>query len=69
MKEQRIIVEIDQEGRLSAEAEGFSGDACLQALDRLLEDVVTTPPQVTRKPDSEPARSRLTTTTRQQVKR
>ncbi len=37
MKEQRITIEIDQNGRISAEAEGFSGHACLKDLDLLLE--------------------------------
>lgn len=49
MKEQRICVEIDDDGRITAEAEGFLGDACLKELDQLLdglgrlEDVVRKP--------------------------
>ena len=37
MKEQRISIEIDGEGRLSAEAEGFTGNACIKDLEKLLE--------------------------------
>lgn len=37
MKEQRITVEIDREGRITADAEGFTGDACLRDLERLLD--------------------------------
>lgn len=37
MKEQRITIEIEADGRLSADAEGFAGDLCLKDLDRLLE--------------------------------
>lgn len=49
MREQRISVEIDDHGRITAEAEGFLGDACLKELDQLLdglgrlEDVVRKP--------------------------
>ncbi|MEZ4300809.1 MAG: DUF2997 domain-containing protein [Polyangiaceae bacterium] len=37
MKEHRITIEIDQEGQIVADAEGFSGDLCLKDLTRLLE--------------------------------
>jgi hypothetical protein len=37
MKEQRIEVEIDGEGRITAEAAGFSGDACLRDLEKVLD--------------------------------
>ncbi|MGP3927935.1 DUF2997 domain-containing protein [Streptomyces sp. 8N616] len=37
MKEQRIEVEIDRDGRITAEADGFSGDACLRDLEKLLD--------------------------------
>ncbi|MBH24060.1 MAG: hypothetical protein CMH57_06345 [Myxococcales bacterium] len=37
MKEQTIIIEIDGEGRLTADAEGFSGDACVKELEKLLD--------------------------------
>lgn len=52
MKEQRITIEISSEGRISADAEGFSGDACLRDLERLLEDLAPGTLVVDRKPDS-----------------
>lgn len=51
MKEQRITVEIDREGRITADAEGFSGDACLKELDRLLEGLSAGSATVARKAD------------------
>lgn len=52
MKEQRIIIEIDQVGRITADAEGFSGNACLEDLDRLLEGLSPGTATVNRKPDA-----------------
>lgn len=49
MKEQRIIVDIDRDGRITADADGFTGDACLKDLERLLEALASTPEEVTRK--------------------
>ena len=37
MKEQRITIEIDEDGQLRADAEGFAGDLCVKDLERLLE--------------------------------
>ena len=37
MKEQRIVIEIDEEGRIRADADGFAGDTCLRELEKLLE--------------------------------
>jgi len=50
MKEQRITIEIDREGRIHADADGFSGDACLKELDRLLEDIAAATVSIDRKP-------------------
>jgi hypothetical protein len=52
MKEQRITVEIDREGRITANAEGFSGDACLRDLERLLEGLSPGTSTLERKPDA-----------------
>lgn len=52
MKEQRIIVEIDGEGRVTADAEGFTGDACMRDLERLLEGLSVGTASTTRKPDA-----------------
>ena len=60
MKEQRIVVEIDHEGRITADAEGFSGDACLRDLERLLEGLSVAMASIDRKPDAGTAR--VTTT-------
>lgn len=51
MKEQRITIEIDRDGRITADAEGFSGDACLRDLDRLLEGLAAGIASAERKPD------------------
>lgn len=49
MKEQRIIVEIDPEGGMTADAEGFTGDLCLKDLERLLDGLDAGAAEVTRK--------------------
>ena len=56
MKEQKITVEIDREGRITADAEGFSGDACLKELDRLLEGLSAGKATTARKNDPNVAR-------------
>ncbi len=63
MKEQRIIVEIDREGVITADAEGFTGDTCLRDLERLLEGLSPGIATIDRKPD---AGNRLVTTSRTQ---
>lgn len=55
MKEQRIAVEIDHEGRITAEADGFSGDACLRELEKLLDGLAEWE-NVTRKTDAQEPR-------------
>ena len=52
MKEQRITIEIDGEGKLTADAEGFSGDTCIKDLEKLLEGLASPREQVERKPDA-----------------
>ncbi len=52
MKEQHITIEIDADGRITADAEGFSGDACLRDLERLLDGLATGIAGVERKPDA-----------------
>lgn len=56
MKEQRITIEIDHEGRITADADGFTGDACLKDLERLLEGLAPGTAIVDRKPDAGTAR-------------
>jgi hypothetical protein len=56
MKEQRITIEIDHQGQISAESEGFSGDTCLRELERLLEGLSPGTATLERKPDTSPAR-------------
>lgn len=56
MKEQRITIEISHEGKITADAEGFSGDACLRDLERLLEGLAPGPATVERKVDDGTAR-------------
>lgn len=62
MKEQRITIEIDREGRITADAEGFSGDACLRELERLLESLAPATAAIERKPESGSARVMATRT-------
>lgn len=52
MKEQRITVEIGRDGQITADAEGFSGDACLRDLERLLEGLSPGAVTVERKPEA-----------------
>jgi biopolymer transport protein ExbD len=52
MKEQRITIEIDAEGKVSADAEGFSGDQCVQELSKLLAGLSAPRERVDRKPDT-----------------
>lgn len=53
MKEQRIIIDINPDGQLSAEADGFAGDTCLTELARLLEGMPVEAGQTRRKlPDA-----------------
>lgn len=65
MKEQRITIEIDRSGRITADADGFSGDACLRDIERLLESLAPGTASVDRKPDAGTAR--VTTTRTQSV--
>ena len=62
MKEQRITIEIDREGRITADADGFSGDACLRDLDRLLDGLAPGKAVVERKPDTGTGRVRTSRT-------
>ena len=36
MKEQRIVIAIDPDGNITADADGFKGDVCLAEVGRLL---------------------------------
>jgi hypothetical protein len=62
MKEQRIEIEIDHDGRITADADGFSGDACLRDLERLLDGLAEWE-QVKRKPDASERRATRTRAT------
>lgn len=57
MKERRITIDIDGEGRLSADAEGFEGNQCIQELQKLLEGFAADWEHVERKPDATAARA------------
>lgn len=56
MKEQKIVIEIGPDGGITADADGFSGDACLRDLDRLLDGLGGAKATVERKPDASEAR-------------
>ncbi|MGE4579269.1 MAG: DUF2997 domain-containing protein [Desulfuromonadales bacterium] len=51
MKEQIITIEIDQEGRITADAQGFSGNSCLRELEKLLEGMTPGQASLERKPE------------------
>lgn len=53
MKEERIIIEIDGDGRLTADAYGFEGDACLKDLEKLLADLASQPVATERKDEEQ----------------
>jgi hypothetical protein len=38
LAEQRITIEIDEDGKISAKTSGFKGETCLEALQELLEE-------------------------------
>ncbi len=52
MKEQRITVEIDADGTVSADAEGFTGEQCVEELGKLLAGLAAPHARVDRKPDT-----------------
>jgi len=52
VKEQTIRVEIDPTGRITADADGFTGDTCLRDLERLLRDLSPGTASVDRKPEA-----------------
>ncbi len=56
MKEQKIVIEIDHEGKLTADAEGFTGDACLKEIDRLLEGIAASREIIEHKPEADDQR-------------
>ncbi|MBM4343933.1 MAG: hypothetical protein FJ100_11245 [Deltaproteobacteria bacterium] len=64
MKEQRIAIAIDRDGRITADADGFTQGACLRDLERLLEGLAPGTATMDRKPDAGTARA---TTANKQV--
>jgi hypothetical protein len=51
MNEQRIVVEIDEQGGITADANGFTGGQCLKDLEKLLAGVADGSQFVQKKPD------------------
>ncbi len=39
MKEEKILIKIDPYGKITADAEGFQGEACMKDLEILLKDI------------------------------
>lgn len=37
--EKRIIIELDENGKITAETEGVTGEVCLEKLDEILNDI------------------------------
>lgn len=62
MKEQHITVEIDREGRITADAKGFTDDACLRELERILEGLSPGIATLDRKPEAGTGRVSITRT-------
>jgi Protein of unknown function (DUF2997) len=67
MKEQKLIILITPEGKITADASGFSGDTCIQELEKLLEDLAPGKVSVERKPDT--GKSLINQTKRQDLGR
>jgi len=55
MREQRVEIEIDENGRIKADAHGFLGDACIKDLEKLLADCGGAWLQVERKQPERPS--------------
>lgn len=51
MRELKITLDIGPDGAVTADADGFTGDACLRDLERLLADLATPPEVLQRKSD------------------
>jgi len=41
LAEQRITIEIDEEGKIIAKTSGFKGEACLEELQKLLDEEIS----------------------------
>jgi len=67
MREQRITIEISHDGKITADAEGFSGDACLRDLERLLEGLA--PGKACVKPKSDDGNERRASTRTQDLRK
>ena len=51
MRQETIVIEIDRDGSIQAEADGFTGDTCVADLERLLADLSSEPARIERKAD------------------
>ncbi len=58
VEERVIVVDIDEEARITADTQGFSGDTCLGELERLLRDVGYDVAVIERKEDAPVQRMR-----------
>jgi hypothetical protein len=54
MREQRIEIQIDEHGRIKADAHGFTGDACIKELEKILADCPAAWASVDRKHSDRP---------------
>ena len=52
MKEQKIVIDIGPDGSLRLDADGFSGDACLSEIEKLLEGTAGLCIRIDRKPEA-----------------
>ncbi len=60
MKELKLEIRIDEEGRLHLDAHGYEGEACLETIGRLLEDLgLKDLAEVQRKPQAQRGRRRV----------
>lgn len=62
MKERRITIEISHDGQITADAEGFTGEACLRDLERLLDGLGAGTATVERKSDEGTAQRTMLST-------
>lgn len=58
MREQKIEIEIDEHGRIKADAHGFVGDACIKDIEKILANCPGAWMRIDRKPDDKTSKTK-----------